>query len=80
MFDTLVQDDTKDDDENGRTFFQLAVYKRVIIMLGGPFMNLVIAVVLYAIILSGFGIAQTTTTIGTGSPRSLNFRGRCPST
>ncbi len=67
MFETLVQDDTTDDDENGRTFFQLAVYKRVIIMLGGPFMNLVIAVVLYAVILSGFGIAQTTTTIGSVS-------------
>ncbi len=67
MFETLVQDDTTDDDENGRTFFQLAAYKRVIIMLGGPFMNLVIAVVLYAVILSGFGIAQTTTTIGSVS-------------
>ncbi len=67
MFDTLVQDDSAEDDESGRTFFQLPVYKRVIIMLGGPFMNLVIAVVLYAIILTGFGIAQTTTTIGSVS-------------
>ena len=67
MFETLVQDDTKADDENGRTFFQLPVYKRVIIMLGGPFMNLLIAIVLYAIVLCGFGIAQTTTTIGSVS-------------
>jgi membrane-associated protease RseP (regulator of RpoE activity) len=67
LFDTLVQDDTKADDDDGRAFYQLAVYKRVIIMLGGPFMNLVIAIVLYAIILSGFGIAQSTTTIGSVS-------------
>lgn len=67
LFDTLVQEDTRADDESGRTFFQLPVWKRIVIMLGGPFMNLVIAVVLYAVVLSGFGIAQTTTTIGSVS-------------
>jgi len=67
MFETLVQDDTKADDDEGRTFFQLPVFKRVIIMLGGPVMNLLIAVVLYTVILCGFGIAQTTTTIGSVS-------------
>ncbi|MFM9878291.1 MAG: M50 family metallopeptidase [Rhodoglobus sp.] len=67
MFETLVQDDTRADDENGRTFFQLPVYKRVIIMLGGPIMNLLIAIVLYTVLLSGFGIAQPTTTIGSVS-------------
>ena len=67
LFDTLVQEDTRADDEDGRTFFQLPVWKRIVIMLGGPFMNLVIAVILYAVVLSGFGIAQTTTTIGSVS-------------
>ncbi|HWR85134.1 MAG TPA: site-2 protease family protein [Rhodoglobus sp.] len=47
-----------------RTFYNLPVWKRIIIMFGGPFMNLVIAVVLYAIVLCGFGIAQSSTTIG----------------
>ena len=53
--------------EEHRAFYQLPIWKRVIIMLGGPFMNLVIAVVLYAVLLCGFGIAQVTTTIGSVS-------------
>jgi membrane-associated protease RseP (regulator of RpoE activity) len=36
-------------------------------MLGGPFMNLVIAVVLFAILLMGFGIAKPSTTLGSVS-------------
>jgi membrane-associated protease RseP (regulator of RpoE activity) len=69
LFETLVQDAPADDEtaNEGRTFFQLPVAKRVIVMLGGPFMNLVIAVVLYAILLCGFGIPQTTTTVGSVS-------------
>ena len=47
-----------------RAFYRLPVYKRIIIMLGGPFMNLVIAIVLYAILLCGFGLAQPSTTVG----------------
>ena len=50
-----------------RAFYRLPVYKRVIIMLGGPFMNLVIAVVLYAVLLCGFGLAQASTTVGSVS-------------
>jgi membrane-associated protease RseP (regulator of RpoE activity) len=50
--------------EEHRTFYTLAVWKRVVIMFGGPFMNLLIAVVLYAVVLCGFGIAQSSTTIG----------------
>lgn len=53
--------------EEHRAFYNLAIWKRVIIMLGGPFMNLVIAVVLYAILLVGFGIAQASTTVGSVS-------------
>jgi membrane-associated protease RseP (regulator of RpoE activity) len=43
------------------------VYKRVIIMLGGPFMNLVIALVLFTVLLCGFGVAQASTTVGSVS-------------
>lgn len=70
VFETLVQDartasaETLVDVDEGRAFYTLPVYKRIIIMLGGPVMNLLIAVVLYAVLLCGFGIAQASTTIG----------------
>ena len=47
-------------DEN-RMFYNLPVWKRIIVMLGGPFMNLLIGVVLFAVLLMGFGTAQSTT-------------------
>ena len=50
-----------------RAFYRLPVYKRVIIMLGGPSMNLVIAVILYAVLLCGFGVPQPSTTVGSVS-------------
>lgn len=71
FFETLVQDarsasaDTIAEGEDHRAFYRLPVWKRIIVMLGGPFMNLVIAVVLYAIVLMGFGVAQPSTTLGT---------------
>lgn len=70
VFETLVQDartasaETLVDVDEDRVFYTLPVYKRIIIMLGGPVMNLLIAVVLYAVLLCGFGIAQASTTIG----------------
>ena len=73
FFQTLVQDartasaDTVVDGEEHRTFYRLPVWKRVIIMLGGPAMNGVIAIVLYAIVLCGFGLPQQSTTLGSVS-------------
>ncbi len=70
FFQTLVQDareanaDTITVGEEERTFYQLPIYKRIIIMLGGPFMNLVIAVALFAVVLCGFGVQQVSTTVG----------------
>ncbi|MGV8969018.1 MAG: M50 family metallopeptidase [Microbacteriaceae bacterium] len=70
MFDGLVSGAreasaaTIFDGEESRTFYQLPIYKRIIIMLGGPLMNLVIGVALYAVLLSGFGIGQASTTVG----------------
>jgi membrane-associated protease RseP (regulator of RpoE activity) len=49
-------------DEN-RMFYQLPVWKRMVIMLGGPVMNLILGTVLLTITLSGIGVAQTSTTI-----------------
>ncbi len=73
VFDTLVQDagspqpgDPVEVDDR-RAFFRLPVYKRVIIMLGGPVMNLLIAIVLFAVLLCGFGVAQASTTVGSVS-------------
>ncbi|HRQ00837.1 MAG TPA: site-2 protease family protein [Terrimesophilobacter sp.] len=50
--------------EEHRTFYNLPILKRIVIMLGGPFMNLVIAVVLFGVVLCGFGVQQPSTTIG----------------
>src|SRR6187549_2204586 len=50
----LVQDartssaDTIEAGHEDRVFYKLATWKRIIIMLGGPFMNLVIGFALYA--------------------------------
>jgi membrane-associated protease RseP (regulator of RpoE activity) len=73
MFQTLVQDartasaETVDEGEEQRTFYRLAVPKRIVIMLGGPVMNLLIAVVLFGVVLSAIGTQQATTTIGSVS-------------
>jgi membrane-associated protease RseP (regulator of RpoE activity) len=73
FFQTLVQDartasaETVLVAEEHRTFYQLPIFKRVIIMLGGPLMNLLIGLVLYAVLLCGFGIAQVSTTVGSVS-------------
>ncbi|WP_345473399.1 site-2 protease family protein [Glutamicibacter ectropisis] len=69
VFGQMVDDARSQANENvlpsdeGRLFYQLPVYKRVIIMLGGPFMNLVIGFVVIAIVLTSFGQATPTTTI-----------------
>jgi membrane-associated protease RseP (regulator of RpoE activity) len=70
---TMVEDarqasaDTIGEGEDHRAFYRLPVFKRIIIMLGGPTMNLLIAIVLFAILLMGFGTAQPSTTVGSVS-------------
>ena len=84
LFGKLVQDARSASDESmqgvdeSRAVYNLPVYKRIIIMLGGPVMNLLLAFVLFAVLLMGFGQAQTTTTVSsvtscvtaTGTPAS----------
>ncbi len=53
--------------EEDRTFYRLPVWKRIVVMFGGPFMNLVIGVVLFGVLLMGFGTPQSSTTIGSVS-------------
>lgn len=50
--------------EEHRTFYRLPMWKKIVIMLGGPFMNLVLAFVFFGIVLVGFGLPQSSTTIG----------------
>ncbi|GAA1841745.1 M50 family metallopeptidase [Agromyces salentinus] len=69
FFKGLVQDARDSSQESitpgdeQRAFYLLPVWKRIIIMFGGPFMNLVLAVVLFGVLLMGFGVAQSTTTV-----------------
>ena len=68
-FQTMAQQAREDaaaeltDEDDGRTFISLPVWKRMIIMLGGPFMNLVIALVITAILVTSFGVATPTTKV-----------------
>ena len=73
FFNVLVQDardssaeSIKPGDEN-RVFYKLAFWKRIIIMLGGPAMNLVLAVVFYAIVICLVGSPGYSTTISSVS-------------
>ena len=51
--------------EESRAFYRLSAPKKVVVMLGGPVMNLVIAVVLLAVVLVGIGLpGAATTTVG----------------
>jgi membrane-associated protease RseP (regulator of RpoE activity) len=68
IFGTLVQDareasaTTIGDTDPKRAFYMAAPWKRLIIMFAGPFMNLLIAVGIAAIMICGFG--QSTPSIG----------------
>ncbi|WP_440694597.1 M50 family metallopeptidase [Clavibacter nebraskensis] len=69
FFDLLVQDARQASaesvgDEEDRAFYKLPVLKRMVIMLGGPAMNFLLAIVLFAVVLCGFGVTTPTTTVG----------------
>lgn len=49
--------------EDARAFYRLSAPKKLVVMLGGPTMNLAIAVVLFTIVLAGFGLPESTTTL-----------------
>ncbi len=73
VFRTLIQDARSANDETiaegaeERVFYRLPVWKRIIVMLGGPLMNLVLAVVIFTVLVSGIGVQQGTTTIASVS-------------
>lgn len=49
--------------QDHRAFYRLSTPKKLIVMLGGPVMNLVIAFVLLAAVISGFGLPTSSTTL-----------------
>ncbi|ACQ80749.1 peptidase M50 [Beutenbergia cavernae DSM 12333] len=59
--------------EERRTFWALSVPKKLVVMFGGPFVNLVIAFVLLAVALMGIGLPQLTSTVGTVSQCVLPY-------
>ena len=69
LFRTLVQDARSANDETiaegaeERVFYRLPMWKRVVVMLGGPVMNLILAVIIFTVLASGIGLQQGTTTI-----------------
>ncbi|OUE25400.1 M50 family metallopeptidase [Clavibacter michiganensis] len=69
FFDLLVQDARQASaesigEEEDRAFYKLSVPKRMVIMLGGPAMNFLLAILLFAVVLCGFGVTTPTTTVG----------------
>jgi membrane-associated protease RseP (regulator of RpoE activity) len=67
--DSSMESITPGDEE--RAFYRLPVWKRIVVMFGGPFMNLVLAVALFAVLLMGFGVTQPSTTVGSVSACAL---------
>ena len=69
IFRSLIQDARTANDETiaegaeERVFYRLPVWKRVVVMLGGPLMNLILATVIFTVLVSGIGVQQGTTTI-----------------
>jgi membrane-associated protease RseP (regulator of RpoE activity) len=59
-------EELQEGDEN-RLFYTRKPWKRVIVMFAGPFMNLILAVVLFMLVLMGFGIRAQTTTVSSVS-------------
>lgn len=54
--------------EESRAFYNLSAPKKVVVMLGGPFMNLLIAFVLILVVAAGIGLPAVTTTVGSVAP------------
>ncbi|GAB2538888.1 M50 family metallopeptidase [Brachybacterium huguangmaarense] len=53
--------------EQHRTFVSLSVPKKIVVMLGGPTMNLLISVVLMGVLLCGFGLPSVTNEVSSVS-------------
>ncbi len=69
-------------EDSHRQFYQRRPWKRVIVMAAGPFMNLILAVVIFSGVLMGYGTAEATTTVGQVSecvvPATATDTKNCP--
>lgn len=54
--------------EDHRAFYRLSAPKKLTVMLGGPVVNLLIATVLLAVVLVGFGVPTPTATVAAVTP------------
>ncbi|MEW6956580.1 RIP metalloprotease [Trueperella pyogenes] len=57
-----------DPGEEHKAFWRLAAWKKLVVMFGGPAMNLLLAAVLIGVVVSGIGVSRPTTTIGAINP------------
>ncbi|MEE9097055.1 M50 family metallopeptidase [Pseudarthrobacter phenanthrenivorans] len=49
--------------DGNRVFYRLPVWKKIVVMLGGPAMNMILGLLFTAVLLMGFGVPTPTTTI-----------------
>lgn len=65
-----------------RQFYQRKPWKRIIVMAAGPFMNIILAIGIFAGVLMGYGTAEPTTTVATVSecvmPATAKDTSTCP--
>lgn len=69
-----------DPGDDARTFYRLPVRHKLIVMLGGPVMNLLLAIVLFTVVFAGFGTPAPTTTVSTVTqcvPSAADPQGVC---
>jgi len=50
-------------DDDARAFYHLSWWRKVVVMAGGPVMNLILAVVLFTVVLSGVGVPTQSLTM-----------------
>jgi membrane-associated protease RseP (regulator of RpoE activity) len=76
-----VAEEVKPGDEH-RQFYQRAPWKRIIVMAAGPFMNLILAVVIFGGVLMVYGTPTPTTTVESVTecvvPANASNREQCP--
>ena len=66
--------------DNGRQFHQLSPWKKIVVMLGGPVMNLILGFVLIVSALAGIGTMQNSLIIDeVAQCTEVDIEGNCPS-
>ncbi len=65
---TQAQEEVVTEEDSQRTFYRLSVPKRIIVMMGGPVMNLILAGILFTILLVGFGTPGATLAVDEVTP------------